>query len=179
MGHFTRIWSNNFGSTRWCLLSCVCWCMHPITYISTVNSINMHIHVYVNMYIYIYIWYIYIHIYSDKSTSTWSVVFHAPKKCSSFGNIIPFFRLNISHVCLWIFVKVLQAASMESTPRPPLSSYRPCTSLVNAQLLIHVYFEIWDVCLCTLYIYMYAYSLLCQLGKFINTSIKNYLYDLH
>ena len=157
----------------------LCLLVYASHYLYIYRKLNKYAYTCICKHVYIYMIYIYIHIYSDKSTSTWSVVFHAPKKCSSFGNIIPFFRLNISHVCLWIFVKVLQAASMESTPRPPLSSYRPCTSLVNAQLLIHVYFEIWDVCLCTLYIYMYAYSLLCQLGKFINTSIKNYLYDLH
>ena len=149
-------------------------------YLYIYRKLNNHAYIYICMYVNMYIYNIciYIHIYSDKSTSTWSVVFHAPKKCWSFGNIIPFFRLNISHVCLWIFVKVLQAASMESTPRPPLSSYRPCRSLVNAQLLIHVYFEIWDICLCTLYIYiytyMYAYSPLpaWKIHKYINKELS-------
>ena len=62
MRHFTPIW-NIFESTRRCLLSCVCWRVHGVTYISTINR-NTH-----NICMMVCIWfdkkklYVYTHMY--------------------------------------------------------------------------------------------------------------------
>ena len=133
----------------------LCLLVYASHYLYIYRKLNKYAYTCICKHVYIYDIYIYIHIYSDKSTSTWSVVFHAPKKCSSFGNIIPFFRLNISHVCLWIFVKVLQAASMESTPRPPLSSYRPMHVLSKRSAFDSCI--LWNMrCLSVYIIYIYT-----------------------